>query len=135
MSVKRIFLTFLFVSCTIYLINAQSNPADNKQIKEFKIDTLNLAKIMFGIEKELRLTVAQKPEVEAQLKKYLIKRMQYNEFRYREPEEWRAASNNLLFDFSQNLEKILNEDQVDCFWAMKPLYKNDNLWWNIFVFY
>lgn len=90
---------------------------------------------MFEMEKELKLTAAQKPEVNAQLKKYLIKRMQYHKFKYREPEEWRGRSNNELFNFSQNLEKVLDEEQIDCFWAMKPLYKNDNIWWNIFVVY
>ncbi len=125
----------MFTCCTGYPASAQFYRNGNKEVKEFIIDTLNLDKVMFEMEQELRLTIAQKPEIKAQLKKYLIKRMQYREFEYREPEEWRGRSNNWLFDFSRNLEKILDEDKIDCFWAMKPAYKNDNIWWNIFVFY
>ncbi|WP_293742900.1 hypothetical protein [uncultured Pedobacter sp.] len=135
MLIKKAILGLLFTCCTGYLASAQSYRNGNKEVKEFIIDTLNLDKVMFEMEQELRLTIAQKPEIKAQLKKYLIKRMQYHEFEYREPEEWRGRSNNWLFDFSRNLEKILDEDQIDCFWAMKPAYKNDNIWWNIFVFY
>jgi len=135
MLIKKAILGPFFTCCIGYLATAQSYQHDNKVVKEFKIDTLDLEKVMFEMEKELSLTATQKTAVKAELKKYLIKRMKYNEFKYREPEEWRGVSNNWLFDFSQNLEKILNEEQIDCFWAMKPLYKNDNVWWNIFVIY
>jgi len=135
MLIKKAILGLSFTCYIGYLATAQSYQHDNKMVKEFKIDTLDLENVMFEMEKELSLTATQKTAVKAELKKYLIKRMKYNEFKYREPEEWRGVSNNWLFDFSQNLEKILNEEQIDCFWAMKPLYKNDNVWWNIFVIY
>ncbi len=106
----------MFFTCTTgYFASAQSYRNDHKEVKEFIIDTLNLDKVMFEMESELRLTTTQKPEIKAQLKKYLIKRMQYHEFEYREPEEWRGRSNNELYNFSQNLEKILDEEQIDCF--------------------
>jgi hypothetical protein len=138
MLIKRAVSVLFFVCCATYLTSAQQMQPNNvgkTEIKEFKIDTLNLYKIMVEMEKELRLTGDQKTRIEAELKKYLIKRMQYTEFKYREPEEWIAGSNNRLFDFSQNLEKMIDEDQIDCFWAMKPLNKDDNIWWNIFVVY
>jgi hypothetical protein len=138
MLVIRAVSTLLFVCLATYLTSAQQMRPDNKdknEIKEFKIDMLNLDKLMIEMGKELMLTAGQKPRIEAELKKYLIKRIEWTEFKHREPEEWVAGSNNRLFDFSQNLEKILDEDQIDCFWAMKPLYKDDNIWWNIFVIY
>ncbi|WP_316846168.1 hypothetical protein [Pedobacter psychrodurus] len=138
MLIKRTASTLLFVCCAAYLAYAQQvqpSNRDKNEVKEFKIDTLNLDKLMFEMEKELRLTVDPKPKIETGLRKYLIKRMEWTEFKHREPEEWVAGSNNRLFDFSQNLEKILDEDQIDRFWAMKPLDKDDNIWWNIFVVY
>jgi len=113
----------------------QLQPDNNNAQKVFKIDTLSLDSIVVEMEKALKLTADQKPKVEVELKKYLIKRMTYASAKYEEPEEWMSVSNNKLFDFSQSLEKILNEEQIDCFWAMKPSSKDDNIWWNIFVVY
>ncbi|TBO44974.1 hypothetical protein [Pedobacter kyonggii] len=98
------------------------------------MDTLLVGKMMFEMVNELKLSDIQKPFVAAEVTKYLVARNTLIPFK-REVEEWKSRSNNNLFDFSQKLEKILDEDQIDCFWAMKPLYKNDNIWWNIFVIY
>lgn len=133
MLIKSAILVLLFACCGVSVTMGQQVPANDNETKEFKIDTLNLDKVMVEMENELRLTADQKLKVGIEVKKYLIKRMEYAASKYDEPEEWLGGSNNKLYDFSQNLEKILNEDQIECFWGMKPLYKDENIWWNIFV--
>lgn len=130
-------LFFLFLSnCFLAVSNAQQvQSGDRRNEMEIpKMDTLLVGKMMAEMDKELCLSDKQRPLVTTEVTKYLIKRNGLIPFKI-EPEEWRARSNNNLFDFSQNLEKILDEDQIECFWGMKPLYKDNNIWWNIFVVY
>lgn len=130
-------MILLFISSYfLEFSSAQQIQVDDRrnQMEIPKMDTLLVDKMMFEMVKELKLSDIQKPFVAAEVTKYLVVRNTLIPFK-REVEEWKSRSNNNLFDFSQKLEKILDEDQIDCFWAMKPLNKDNNIWWNIFVIY
>ncbi|MGN7987799.1 hypothetical protein ACTJKC_10690 [Pedobacter sp. 22226] len=133
----RKLLVFLFFSnCFLGVSNAQQVQSKERrnEIEIPKMDTMLVYKMMAEMDKELKLSDKQRPFVTAEVTKYLVERNRLIPFKI-EPEEWRGRSNNNLFDFSQNLEKILDEDQIECFWGMKPLNKDNNIWWNIFVVY
>jgi len=130
-------LIFFFLSsCFLDFSNAQQIQSEDRlnAIEVPKMDTSLVRKMMFEMDRALKLNEHQKPLVAVEVTKYLVLRNMLIPGK-REVEEWKSRSNNNLFDFSQKLEKLLDEDQIDCFWAMKPSYKDDNIWWNIFVVY